>query len=230
MSDVSITNSEQDTWMKLAQRDTWRIFKIMAEFVDGFEEMASIGPSVTIFGSARVKEGTKYYEMGVEVARELTALGYAVVTGGGPGIMEAANKGAREAGGISVGLNINLPFEQKLNPYVERGMNFRHFFVRKVMFVKYAQGFIVLPGGFGTLDEFFEAITLIQTRKTPRFPVILMGTEYWRGLIEWLKNYVLEPGYISSEDMNIFALTDDPKEAAGIIDNYFKQHRYLLNF
>jgi len=230
MSDVSITNSEQDTWMKLAQRDTWRIFKIMAEFVDGFEEMASIGPSVTIFGSARVKEGTKYYEMGVEVARELTALGYAVVTGGGPGIMEAANKGAREAGGISVGLNINLPFEQKLNPYVERGMNFRHFFVRKVMFVKYAQGFIVLPGGFGTLDEFFEAITLIQTRKTPRFPVILMGTEYWRGLIEWLKNYVLEPGYISPEDMNIFALTDDPKEAAGIIDNYFKQHRYLLNF
>jgi uncharacterized protein (TIGR00730 family) len=230
MSDVSITNAQKDMWGVLAQRDTWRIFKIMAEFVDGFEEMASIGPSVTIFGSARVKEGTKYYEMGVEVARELTALGYAVVTGGGPGIMEAVNKGAKEAHGISVGLNINLPFEQKLNPYVGRGMQFRHFFVRKVMFVKYAQGFIVLPGGFGTLDEFFEAITLIQTRKTPQFPVILMGMEYWRGLIEWLRNHALEAGYISPEDMNIFALTDDPKEAAGLIDSYFKQHRYLLNF
>lgn len=230
MSDVSVTNSQKDTWMTLAQRDTWRIFKIMAEFVDGFEEMASIGPSVTIFGSARAREGTKYYEMGVEVARELTALGYAVVTGGGPGIMEAANKGAKEAHGISVGLNIDLPFEQRLNPHVERGMQFRHFFVRKVMFVKYAQGFIVLPGGFGTLDEFFEAITLIQTQKTPQFPVVLMGTEYWEGLIDWLRKTMLGAGYISPADMDIFTLTDDPKEAAGVIDNYFKRHRHLLNF
>jgi uncharacterized protein (TIGR00730 family) len=230
MSQIKRADVRDELWMKLGQRDSWRIFKIMAEFVEGFEEMADIGPSVTVFGSARVKEGNKYYDMGVEVAREITALGYAVVTGGGPGVMEAANRGAMDAGGISVGLNIDLPFEQKLNPYVAKGMSFRHFFVRKVMFVKYAQGFIVLPGGFGTLDEFFEAITLIQTRKTPQFPVILMGTEYWKGLVDWIKNQLLEQGFISREDAEVFALTDDPREAANTVDAHFKQYRNFANF
>jgi uncharacterized protein (TIGR00730 family) len=214
------------------QDDFWRIFRIMAEFVDGFTLMAPQRNLVSVFGSARIKPGTPYYEMGVQVAKELAAVGFNVLTGGGPGIMEAANKGAQEAGAASVGVNIELPFEQKANPYVDpkRLKNFQHFFVRKVMFVKYAHGFVVLPGGFGTLDEFFEAVTLIQTGKTQRFPVILMGKEYWGGLIEWIKARLLADGMISPGDLELFRITDDPKEAARIIQEFYQKQTILTNF
>jgi uncharacterized protein (TIGR00730 family) len=202
----------------------------MAEFVEGFDQMTKLGPCVSIFGSARIKPGHKYYEMAREVAKELVKAGFGIITGGGPGIMEAANLGAKEAGGLSVGINIELPLEQKFNPYVDVGIEFRHFFVRKVMFVKYAQGFVVLPGGFGTLDEFFEAVTLIQTGKTTRFPVVLMGSEYWQGLIDWLRDKVLAEGNISPEDLEIFELTDDPKEAARIITEFYQENVVSPNF
>ncbi|MDX1440016.1 MAG: TIGR00730 family Rossman fold protein, partial [Rubricoccaceae bacterium] len=179
-----MSESEQSDWQHARVKDTWRVFRIMGEFVEGFERMYEIGPGVSVFGSARTKPGTPYYEMGVEVGKELVRHGFAVITGGGPGIMEAANKGAQEENGASVGLNIVLPFEQIANPYVDHDkiINFDFFFARKTMFVKYAQGYIVLPGGFGTMDELFESLTLIQTGKTTRFPVILMGSEYWSGL------------------------------------------------
>ncbi len=214
------------------QEDFWRIFRIMAEFVEGFSLMTPQRNLVSVFGSARVKPGTPYYDMGVQVAKELAAVGFNVLTGGGPGIMEAANRGAQEAGAASVGVNIELPFEQKANPYVDkkRLMNFQHFFVRKVMFVKYAHGFIVLPGGFGTLDEFFEAVTLIQTGKTKRFPVILMGRDYWGGMLEWIKSRLLADGMISKEDLGLFHMTDDPKEAARIIQEFYQKQTVLTNF
>ncbi|MEN3039337.1 MAG: TIGR00730 family Rossman fold protein [Candidatus Kryptonium sp.] len=221
---------DEQIWLESRQKDIWRIFRIMAEFVEGFDQMTKLGPCVSIFGSARAKPGHKYYEMAREVAKELVKAGFGIITGGGPGIMEAANLGAKEAGGLSVGINIELPFEQKFNPYVDVGIEFRHFFVRKVMFVKYAQGFVVLPGGFGTLDEFFEALTLIQTGKTTRFPVVLMGSEYWEGLINWLRNTVLLEGNISPEDMAIFELTDDPKEAARIITEFYQENVVSPNF
>lgn len=215
-----------------AQEDVWRIFRVMAEFVDGFTLMCKQENLVSIFGSARAKPGSKYYELGVEVAKELVKRGFNILTGAGPGMMEAANKGARLQGGTSVGANIELPFEQEANPYVDpdRLITFRHFFVRKVMFVKYAHGFVVLPGGFGTLDEFFEAVTLIQTRKTMEFPVILMGTEYWGGLIEWMKKVMLPAGTISQEDLNIFRSTDSPEEAAQIINDFYKSTTIVTNF
>jgi len=215
-----------------AQDDVWRIFRVMAEFVDGFTTLSREDNLVTIFGSARSKRGDKHYELGRQVAIELVNRGFNILTGAGPGIMEAGNRGAQEAGGASVGVNIELPFEQEANPYVDkhRLTTFRHFFVRKVMFVKYAHGFVVLPGGFGTLDEFFEAVTLIQTGKTKPFPVILIGSEYWNGLLAWLRTVVLPAGNISPPDLELFQVTDDPKRAAEIIDEFYKVHEMVTNF
>jgi len=214
------------------QEDSWRIFRIMAEFVDGFTMMAKQENLVSIFGSARVKPGSRYYDLAVRVGEELVKRGFNVLTGAGPGIMEAGNRGAQRAGGASAGVNIDLPFEQGSNPYVdrERVVTFRHFFVRKVMFVKYAHGFIVLPGGFGTLDEFFEALTLIQTRKTKTFPLVLMGREYWAGLIEWIKGTVLASGMISADDLDLFFITDDPVEAAEMVAEFYREHVSVKNF
>jgi uncharacterized protein (TIGR00730 family) len=197
--------------------DPWRVMRIQSEFVEGFGALAELGPAVSVFGSARTKPGTPFYEIGTQVGRRLVEEGYAVITGGGPGAMEAANKGAREAGGASVGLGIELPFEQGLNEHVNLGVNFRYFFARKTMFVKYAQGFIVLPGGFGTLDELFEAVTLVQTQKVTSFPIVLMGAEYWGGLFDWLRGTVLEAGTISPRDVDLLHLTDDVDEAVRIV-------------
>ena len=197
--------------------DPWRVMRIQSEFVEGFGALAELGPAVSVFGSARTKPGTPFYEMGAHVGRRLVEEGYAVITGGGPGAMEAANKGARDAGGASVGLGIELPFEQGLNEYVNLGVNFRYFFARKTMFVKYAQGFIVLPGGFGTLDELFEAVTLVQTQKVTSFPIVLMGTEYWGGLFDWLRSTVLDAGTVSAKDIDLLHLTDDVDEAVRIV-------------
>lgn len=202
------TNNVQDS----LRDEPWRLFRIMGEFVDGFEMMASVGPGVSIFGSARVSEGHVYYDLARETARRLARAGLAVITGGGPGIMEAANRGAFEAGGESIGLNIVLPFEQRANPYLTRYVDFRYFFIRKVMFVKYAQAFIIMPGGFGTMDEFFESMTLIQTNKIHHFPVFLMGTDYWAGLMDWVRSVMLERyGFISPEDPDLWTVTDDPQ-------------------
>ena len=197
--------------------DPWRVMRIQSEFVEGFGALAELGPAVSVFGSARTKPGTPFYEVAAQVGRRLVEEGYAVITGGGPGAMEAANKGARDAGGASVGLGIELPFEQGLNEYVNLGVNFRYFFARKTMFVKYAQGFIVLPGGFGTLDELFEAVTLVQTQKVTSFPIVLMGTEYWGGLFDWLRGTVLEAGTVSPKDVDLLHLTDDVDEAVRMV-------------
>ncbi len=190
--------------------DAWRLFKIMAEFVDGFENLSDINPCVSIFGSARTRPGDDAYEKTVIIARKLAEAGYNIITGGGPGIMEAGNKGAAEAGGRSIGLNIQLPMEQTPNPFADLQIEFKYFFVRKVMFVKYAQAYIGMPGGFGTLDEIFEALTLIQTNRIKPFPVILFGTDYWGGLVDWIKAELLDGKMISPEDMDLFILTDDP--------------------
>jgi uncharacterized protein (TIGR00730 family) len=198
-------------------QDPWRIFRIMAEFVDSFEEMSRIGPAVTVFGSARTPSTDPWYRKAEEMAALLVKNGYAAISGGGPGIMEAVNKGAAEAGGVSVGLNIELPMEQKPNPYMNRSLNFHYFFIRKVCFVKYANGFVLFPGGFGTLDEFFEAITLIQTNRIARFPVVLMGRDYWSGLVDWMKSRLQETKLIGAEDLDLFKITDDPKEAVEFI-------------
>lgn len=209
----------------LKQEDPWRVFRIMAEFVDGFHELAEIGPAVSIFGSARTKKTSKWYAMAQKTAELLVKEGYAVITGGGPAIMEAANKGALKAKGQSIGLNIDLPFEQKPNKYITTLINFHYFFCRKVMFVKYASAFIIFPGGFGTLDEFFESITLIQTRRMERFPVILIGREYWKGLIEWIKNTVLKAKNIDAHDLSIFQMVDTPQQAVGIIKNFYNRKK-----
>lgn len=202
-------------------KDLWRIFRIMAEFTEGFEELSEVGPAVSIFGSARTIPGDKYYELARQTASSVVKAGFAVITGGGGGIMEAANKGATEASGKSIGLNIDLPHEQKPNEYQNLAMHFRYFFCRKVMFLKYAHGFIVLPGGFGTMDEFFESLTLIQTLKQATFPVVLMGSEYWGGLLDWMKEKMLDENkYISPEDMNLFTVVDDPDAATKIIVDF----------
>ncbi len=198
-------------------QDSWRLFRILAEFVDGFEILSEIYPAVSIFGSARVKPGDENYEKTVVIARELAKAGFNIITGGGPGIMEAGNKGAAEGGAKSVGLNIQLPFEQEPNPYSNVKLEFRYFFVRKVMFVKYAQAYIGMPGGFGTLDEIFEALTLIQTKRLKSFPVILVGSDYWNGLIDWVKGTLLERSYISPGDLDIITVMDDPYEVAHMI-------------
>lgn len=198
-------------------QETWRIFRIMAEFVEGFEELSRLGPAVSIFGSARTAPDSPYYKLAEETAEEMVRAGYAVITGGGGGIMEAANKGAKLAGGRSVGLNIDLPHEQIPNKYQNLSLSFRYFFARKMMFTKYAQAFVILPGGFGTMDEFFESLTLIQTLKMARFPVILMGTSFWGGLVEWIRQMMLKEKTISPEDLDLFMLTDDPKEVVDMI-------------
>jgi uncharacterized protein (TIGR00730 family) len=223
---------EQLRGLLRAQDDVWRIFRVMAEFVEGFTVLSKQENLVSVFGSARTKPGEPYYQLGERVAAELVKRGFNVLTGGGPGIMESANKGAKEAGGASVGVNIELPFEQDSNRYVDkkRIVTFRHFFVRKVMFVKYAHGFVVLPGGFGTLDEFFEAITLIQTHKTHPFPVILMGSEYWDGLVKWMKEVMLPAGNISATDLSLFIVLDDPAKAAEIIDEFYQVNKMITNF
>lgn len=212
--------------------DVWNIFKIMGEFVEGYDKLFKIGPCVSIFGSARTVEGENYYEIARDTAKKITEEGFGVITGGGPGIMEAANKGAQEGGGKSVGLGIELPHEQGLNQYVDVDyvINFNYFFARKVMFVKYAQGFIVFPGGFGTLDEFFEAMTLIQTKKINTFPIVMVGSEYWGGMVDWIKNTMLEDGTISPEDLDLFHLTDDPNEAVQIICDFYQKHTLSPNF
>ena len=201
--------------------DTWRIFRIMSEFVDGFETLSRLGKAVSIFGSSRAKAGNKYYKLAEEVAYLLAKEGYAIITGSGPGIMEAANKGARHARGHSVGLNIQIPMEQRSNRYVDTLLDFRYFFVRKVMFVKYAKAFVIMPGGYGTLDEFTEAINLIQTQRISKFPVVLFGKEYWKGMLDWLKGTVLKNSNISREDLDIFTIADSPKEAVAIIKKFY---------
>jgi uncharacterized protein (TIGR00730 family) len=197
--------------------DPWRVLRIQSEFIEGFGTLAELPPAISVFGSARTAEGTPEYETGVRLGRGLAEAGFAVITGGGPGVMEAANKGALEAGGLSVGLGIELPFEQGLNPYVDIGLNFRYFFVRKLMFVKYAQGFVVLPGGLGTLDELFEALTLVQTQKVTRFPIVLFGTAYWGGLVDWLANTLVAEGKAAKADLSLFHLTDDVEEAVALM-------------
>ena len=211
--------------IKVPAEETWRVFRIMAEFVEGFEELATIGPAVSIFGSSRVSRDDRYYNLAVETSRQIAKAGFAVITGGGGGIMEAANKGAAEVGGRSVGLNIELPHEQIPNDYQNLSMNFRYFFCRKMMFLKYANGFVVFPGGYGTMDEFFESLVLIQTLRQAYFPVILMGSEYWAGLIKWMNEVMLkEYGYILLEDMKVFTIVDDPEETARIITEFYKSN------
>jgi len=223
---------KQHTWNEIKTNDSWAIFKIMAEFVEGFERLAKIGPCVSIFGSARTKEDHKCYKLAENIAFELTQHGYGVVTGGGPGIMEAGNKGAARGKGTSVGLNIELPFEQNDNPYIDsdKSLDFDYFFVRKVMFVKYSQGFVVMPGGFGTLDELFEAITLIQTKKIGKFPIVLVGREYWTGLIDWIKNTMLKEGNISPKDLDLISIVDTEQEVLEVIDTFYKKYSLSPNF
>ena len=205
--------------------DPWRSLRILSEFVEGFDALAAVGPAVSVFGSARTPEDHAYYQQARELGAMLGRQGYAVITGGGPGIMEAANRGCQEVGGLSVGCNIELPMEQGLNPYVDLGVEFRYFFARKVMFVKYADAFVIFPGGYGTLDELFEALTLIQTKKIQDFPVILMGSAYWDGLIDWVKAVLLEQAAISPEDVDLLRITDDPAEACEIINAYVAGRR-----
>ncbi len=220
-------------WNEIKTNDSWAIFKIMGEFVSGFEKMSKIGPCVSIFGSARTKPNSKYYLLAEKIAKKIVESGYGVITGGGPGIMEAGNKGAHLGGGTSVGLNIELPFEQHDNPYIDsdKSLDFDYFFVRKVMFVKYSQGFVVMPGGFGTLDELFEAITLIQTHKIEKFPIILVGKEFWEGLFDWIKQKLLkEFGNISGKDLDLIHLVDSENEVIEILDAFYKESDFSPNF
>ena len=219
-------------WNEVKTNDSWAIFKIMGEFVGGYEKMSRIGPCVSIFGSARTKPENKYYQLAERVAIKITENGYGVITGGGPGIMEAGNKGAHIAGGTSVGLNIALPFEQHDNPYIDsdKSIDFDYFFVRKVMFVKYSQGFVVMPGGFGTLDELFEALTLIQTNKIDKFPIILVGRDFWGGLFDWIKNTLLIVGNISPEDLALVHLVDNENEVLEILNDFYDEYNLSPNF
>jgi uncharacterized protein (TIGR00730 family) len=226
-------NKIRKDWNDIKINDSWAIFKIMSEFVEGYERMAKIGPCISVFGSARTKPDNKFYKIGVEISELLAEAGYGVITGGGPGIMEAGNKGAQQGGGKSVGLNIDLPFEQNHNPFIdpEHNLEFDYFFVRKVMFVKYAQGFVVLPGGFGTMDELFEALTLIQTKKINHRPVVLIGREYWQGLLDWLESSMLTLEHnISAHDLHLFELVDTAQEAFNYIDEFYKSHALSPNF
>ncbi len=212
--------------------DSWRVFRIISEFVDGFETMTTIGPSVSIFGSARLPPDSIYYNLAVEVAQHVARKGFAIITGGGPGIMEAANKGAQEVKGRSCGLAIDLPFESEPNVYIDvkYRLSFRYFFIRKVMFIRYAQGYVFLPGGFGTLDELFEALTLIQTKKIKPFPIYLMGKAYWDKMLQWIEETMIPQGCISKEDFNIFLITDDPEEVANGVERHYQRDRATRNF
>ncbi|WP_224482844.1 TIGR00730 family Rossman fold protein [Robertkochia aurantiaca] len=225
--------SSHKGWNEIKTNDSWAIFKIMGEFVSGYEKLSEIGPCVSIFGSARTKSDHPNYKLTEEIAKKIVESGYGVITGGGPGIMEAGNKGAHLAGGTSVGLNIDLPFEQHDNPYIDRdkNLNFDYFFVRKVMFVKYSQGFVVMPGGFGTLDELFEAITLIQTDKIAKFPIILVGTDFWTGLLDWVKVTLLSKyANISEGDLDLISIVDTPQEVIDILNSFYKEFNLAPNF
>lgn len=224
---------KQKTWNEIRANDSWAIFKIMSEFVNGYETMGRIGPCVSIFGSARTKPDNKYYLLAEKIAFKISQAGYGVITGGGPGIMEAGNKGAHLGNGTSVGLNIELPFEQHYNPYIDKdkNLNFDYFFVRKVMFVKYSQGFVVMPGGFGTLDELFEAVTLIQTKKIGKFPIILVGREFWSGLLDWVKNVMIDQEKNANpEDLNLIKVVDTEDEVLEVLDNFYKKYNLSPNF
>lgn len=223
-------NSEVEN--RIAAEDSWRVFRILSEFVDGFDTMTSIGPSVSIFGSARLKPESPYYQQAIDVSQCIAKKGFAIITGGGPGIMEAANKGAQEVKGASCGLAIALPTEDAANKYIDKKylLSFRYFFVRKVMFIRYAQGYVFLPGGLGTLDELFEALTLMQTGKIKTFPIYLMGKDYWPGLIDWMMTTVLNTQCIKSDDLNFFQITDDPEEVANGIERHFQRNRIRKNF
>ena len=219
-------------WNEIRTNDSWSLFKVMSEFVNGYEKLSSIGPCISIFGSARTKSNHPTYILTTEIAKAVSKLGYGVITGGGPGIMEAANKGANEAGGMSVGLNINLPMEQESNKYIDKDklIDFQYFFVRKVMFVKYAQGFIVMPGGVGTLDELFESFTLLQTSKIDKFPIILVGRDYWKGLIDWIKEKLLGQNNISPEDLKLFEVVDTVEEVIECLNRFYKIDNFKPNF
>jgi len=224
---------KQKNWNTIKTSDSWQIFKIMSEFVEGFDNLSKIGPCVSVFGSARTTPENKYYEQAEEIGYLITQKGYGVITGGGPGIMEAANKGAQRGGGKSVGLNIDLPYEQSANEYIDNDkiITFDYFFVRKLMFVKYAQGFIVLPGGVGTLDELFEAITLIQTKKIARFPIVLVGSSYWKGMLKWITEEMLRiERNISEKDLDLISVVDTPNEAVEIIDKFYNKYLLQPNF
>ncbi len=224
---------KRKTWNEIRANDSWAIFKIMSEFVNGFESMARIGPCVSIFGSARTEPHNPYYILAEKIAYNISKAGYGIITGGGPGIMEAGNKGAHLGKGTSVGLNIELPFEQHFNPYIDRdkNLNFDYFFVRKVMFIKYSQGFVVMPGGFGTLDEMFEALTLIQTKKIGKFPIILVGSSFWSGLIEWVKTVLIEQEQtVSPEDLELFKIVDTADEVVEALDKFYKKYDLSPNF
>lgn len=229
----TLRNTNHKSWNEIKINDSWALFKIMSEFVHGYERMSEIGPCVSIFGSARTNPEHKYYKLATEVAEKIVEHGYGVITGGGPGIMEAGNKGAHLAGGTSVGLNIDLPFEQHDNPYIDKdkSLDFDYFFVRKVMFVKYSQGFVVMPGGFGTLDELFEAITLIQTHKIDKFPIILVGHEFWDGLLEWVKTTLLDNfKNISAGDIDLVQVVDSADEVIDILNKFYNQYNLSPNF
>ncbi|UPQ74857.1 MULTISPECIES: TIGR00730 family Rossman fold protein [Chryseobacterium] len=232
-NDVKLQNSlRQKTWDETITKDSWMVFKVMAEFVDGYEKLAKIGPCVSIFGSARLKPQSKYYKMAVEIAEKITKLGFGIITGGGPGIMEAGNKGAFNVEGKSIGLNIDLPFEQHFNPYINKlySMNFDYFFVRKVMFVKYSQGFVVMPGGFGTLDELTEALTLIQTNKIGKFPIVLVGSDFWSGLLDWFKATLLKEKMINEADLDLYRVVDTADEAVAHIKAFYDKYSVNVNF
>jgi hypothetical protein len=228
-----MNNSDLKNWNEIKTNDSWSVFKIMGEFVDGYEKMNKIGPCVSIFGSARTDSSDDFYNLTTEIAKDIVKLGFGVITGGGPGVMEAANKGAKLALGSSVGLNIKLPFEQHDNPYIDedKSLDFDYFFVRKVMFMKYSKGFVVMPGGFGTLDELFEAITLIQTKKSEKFPIILVGSSFWTKCYSWIKDELLTKyEYISKKDLDLISIVDTSKEVIDILSNFYKKKSLRPNF
>ncbi len=229
---MKLFKNQSKNWSQIKANDSWALFKIMAEFVDGYEKMSMIGPCVSIFGSARTTSDDPQYNLTIDIAEEIVKSGLGVITGGGPGIMEAANLGAKKGGGTSVGLNINLPLEQKNNQYIDEDklINFEYFFVRKVMFVKYSQGFVVMPGGLGTLDELFEALTLIQTEKIKKFPILLVGNEYWSGLLEWIKSVLLKEKKIDIDDLNLIQLVDTKEEVLEQLQKFYKQEYFKPNF
>lgn len=222
-----IKSLQQKRWNEITTKDSWMVFNLISEFVEGYEKLSIVGPCVSIFGSARLNPGNKYYEIALEIAEKISKIGFGIITGGGPGIMEAANKGAFNAKGLSIGLNIDLPFEQYFNPYITKlySMNFKHFFVRKVMFIKYSQGFIIMPGGFGTLDELMEVLTLIQTKKIGRFPVVLVGSEFWSGLVEWFKSTMIREGMVTEDNLDIYKIVDTADEAVIHINKFYEKYR-----
>ena len=228
-----MNNSDLKNWNEIKTNDSWSVFKIMGEFVDGYEKMSKIGPCVSIFGSARTDSSDDFYNLTTEIAKDIVKLGFGVITGGGPGVMEAANKGAKLALGSSVGLNIKLPFEQHDNPYIDedKSLDFDYFFVRKVMFMKYSKGFVVMPGGFGTLDELFEAITLIQTKKSEKFPIILVGSSFWNKCYSWINDELLTKyEYISEKDLDLISIVDTSEEVIDILSNFYKKKSLRPNF